>query len=79
MQLGVNKCQLAAEATDLPSLVNPRAGLPTTSGFESSHVGLHIRNCELFAGRFRYKEFSLVGHLDGLTCLPSGEGSCPFS
>ena len=38
MQLGVNKCQRAAEATDLPSLVNPRAGLPTTSGLESSHV-----------------------------------------
>ena len=40
MQLGVNKCQRAVEATDLPSLVNPRAGLPTNSGFESSHVGL---------------------------------------
>ena len=39
MQLGVNKFQRAAEATELPSLVNPRAGLPTTSGFESSHVG----------------------------------------
>ena len=35
-----SRAQRAAGPTELPSLVNRRAGLPTTYGFESSHVGL---------------------------------------
>ena len=27
----------------------------------AQHVGLHVPNCELFAGKSRYKESSLVG------------------
>ena len=26
-------------------------------------VGLPVLNCELFAGKFRYKEYSLVGYI----------------
>ena len=29
--------------------------------FESLAVGLHVPNCELFGGKFGYKESSLVG------------------
>ena len=30
-------------------------------GFKPPQVGLHVPNCELFGGKFGYKEFSLVG------------------
>ena len=29
--------------------------------FDSSQVGLHVPNCELFVGRSKYKESGLVG------------------
>ena len=35
-------------------------GVRVSSGLSYKLVGLHVPNCELFGGKFGYKEFSLV-------------------